>query len=264
MVFPHGLLLVLYVLPPPLQIMLAVLMVRKGLHRHYHFFFAYTVLSVFLSIYFLSWSIAFTSDRALYLKYYPHYFTAYWSLFAIRALLAFFILYRAFARACSGYRSLQSWGSVLFGIAVAVSLVIAIIGAEGMPHHEIHSLTTGVLAFSQSAQTILAGMFAFVLLFSIVAAVPLWEYGFGIVAGFGVQAVVLLAAFGFRSYSGPQSGSILEYANASAYLLAVGTWLGYLVMPMRGPFLHASNVDTDSSVRHMQALKDALKEFWQR
>jgi hypothetical protein len=264
MVIPHGWILVLYGLPLLFQLATAIIMLRRKLLKQYPFFSTYTVLSVALAGYLFCWTAAFSADQALYFKYYRHYFNIFWALFAVRSLLSYAILYRAFARGCSAYRSLRSWTSVLFGLAIAVSILIAIVGGHGLPRHEIHSVSAIVLAFSQSSQTILAAMFAFVLLFSIVAAVPLWEYGFGIVAGFGIQAVVLLAGVAWRSYAGPGHYILLEYANVIAYLLATATWLGYLVMPMRSALQHASNLESDGNARQVQALKDALKEFLHR
>jgi len=198
-----------------------VIMVRRKLRLEFPFFFAYALFQV----------ISVPVHFALYQRgVYADYFYAYWTSSAIGIGLGLAVLYEVFQHSFRPYAALRGLGSMLFRWATLVLLLVGLITAltsTGGPS----PLITGILSLERSIRMMQCGLLLLLLLFSPRLGISWRSHVFGITAGFGGYAAVVLTLITMRSHLNFPGDPAYSLINSLAYTLAAATWLGYLLAP---------------------------------
>jgi hypothetical protein len=212
----HAIELVIKWLPSPLQAWLVFLLVRKGFHRRFPFFFVYagyvTVVHLLREI------LAGKST----------YFLTYWSTEALSFVLSLLAIYESFQAIFGIYRRFL-WFRLLWPGTIAI---IWTYSAWRAWVHPPTSVTRGgailISVAILSAYTIVGLMILFFGLVRLV--ITRWyPYEFHIVAGLGLTSAGMVAAGIVRSQFGMRFPWFIAWAYPIASLIAVVLWVyGFL------------------------------------
>lgn len=204
-----------------LSLAVAVTLVRRKLRQEYPFFFAYAAFQVVSAI----------PLFALYQRgVYADYFYAYWTSSALGLGLGLAVLYEVFQHAFRPYAALRGLGSMLFRWATLVLLVVGLLTAFSAPMGP-SPLIAGILSLERSIRMMQCGLLLLLLLFSPRLGISWRSHLFGITAGFGGYAAVVLTLITLRSHLNFPGDPAYSLVNSGAYTLAAGAWLGYLLAP---------------------------------
>jgi hypothetical protein len=125
--FPHTLLWnYLWIAPHALQLLIVVVMLRRGLFREFPVFFAYTVFDI------LTEGMLFVLDHKGSVIS-EQYWTAYWILLGIETSLRFAIIFELFSSVFENYPALKQLTRISFRIATVVLLFAAVVVAARAP-----------------------------------------------------------------------------------------------------------------------------------
>ncbi len=204
-----------------IQLGVLVVMLKRGLHREYPYFFNYTMLRVL-------------SDVILFIVHnqsYTLYYFSYWVSAALSALLSFAVLYEIFQQAFRPYEALRDLGLILFRWSALVILLVAGMWAvtSGHPAQE-GSITNAILLAERSVRLMQCGLVFFLLLFSEYLGISRRNLLFGIALGFGLFASVNMLVASGLSHAGVVHVSVLRWINSGAYNLSALIWLGYTAL----------------------------------
>jgi len=211
---------VLWFAHPVLQLGIAGLMLYRGQHRRFRFFFGYivtqlvTFATVFPSLWHWHNAVAF-----LYL---------YWCCEAVSAALGFGVIYEVFVDVFRSFHTLRDLGTVLFKWAGLVMLLVAGVVSISTNSNQMPPWMQAILTAQRCVRIIQVGMVLFLLFFARYVGVSRRQQSFGIALGFGSFAVVelgLLASLVGNHLVNPW----MSIVNMSAYNVSLCLWLGYLV-----------------------------------
>jgi hypothetical protein len=219
------LLYALWIAQPVLETAIAIVMLRRGQHRTFKYFFAYLVAQV------LAFAVLFPTYRYNYSAYF------YVSEFAtaISVALGFMVIYEAFLDVFRPFHTLRDLGTVLFKWAGLVMLLVAGVAAVSTNSRDIAPWMQAILTAQRCVRLIQVGMVLFLLIFSRYLGVSRRQHSFGIALGFGGFAMVELAVIAIlAAYRVSEVG--LSVVNVGAYNGAILVWLGYMLAesPARG------------------------------
>lgn len=200
---------------PVLELALAVILVRRKLHREYPFFFIYLASSICIAI-----LRVFAANAS-----YRYYFLVYWRSEAVYALLGLLVLYEVFRWFFSAFYRHWRWFWMMFPAVIVVVLAASIWYAIDYPPVQANRVISFVLVFGIALNFVRIGLFF--LFFALVRIFKLrpWEYAFAIVVGFAMAAFGALTAYLLRSEFGTKFNPVVQYAPPVAYTLAVVLWL---------------------------------------
>ncbi len=219
----------LWMLAPLLQMLLAVVMVRRKLRAEFPLFFSYTIFQV------LSFILQFVAYQRSRLEY----FYVYWVTGALGVGLALCVIYEIFSSVFRPYESLRDLGSTLFRwaalVMVLVAAVMAINGGQSVPNQ----IMAGILTMERSVRIMQCGLVLFLFLFARSLGLTTRNHLFGIAIGFGIYAAVELIYVSLLAVGVPSS-HLLRVLKSSSYDVAVLTWVGYMLShePARRPALY--------------------------
>ena len=228
-------------------------LLKRRLVREYPVFFAYVAFHLLRSVLFAAYLLHWQRRMS-----YADYFYAYWAAQAISVVLGFTVIYEVYCRIFQNYDALQRLGSVLFGGAAVVLLLVAVLAAASAPGTDAPGMVRAVVLLERSVRVMQCGllMFLFVLLFYF--GLPWRNHIFGIALGFGVFATVELAAIAVRSQIGAIADTGLSRVNSAAYACGVLTWAYYLLAPEPAP-QYTGVVSHNDLERWNQALLEMLQ-----
>jgi hypothetical protein len=250
----------IYALSPALLLVLVALLLGKGKARSYPFFLAYLLLRILRSAILLP--VAFRFTQAPSVPLYQMYFITFWSTEVALALLVFITLYRAFHASFSRYPALSSWTGVLFMLAIAGCLLIAIfVTPAATGGRGVFSI---VLPLLQASMLLRTGMLAFLFLFLFVFGIGISarDYLFGMTVGLGLNGVIMLANTAAQTLIHlEQNRHRFGIGSNTADFVATTVWMAYLFVPQR-----TTQVSHDPSAvgSEVHPWKDALSGFLQR
>jgi hypothetical protein len=212
------LLYALWIAQPILETVIAVVMLRRGQHRTFKYFFAYLVAQV------LSFAVLFPTYR--YNE--SAYFYVSEVATAISVALGFMVIYEAFLDVFRPFHTLRDLGTVLFKWAGLVMLLVAGVVSVSTNSRDIGPWMQAILTAQRCVRLIQVGMVLFLLIFARYLGVSRRQHSFGIALGFGGFAIVELAVIAILSaYS--VSEVALSVVNVGAYNGAILVWLGYML-----------------------------------
>lgn len=212
------LLYALWIVQPVLAAAVAIVMLRRGQHRVFKYFFAYIVTQV------LTFVVAFPVYRYNYSAYF------YVSSFAtaVSVALGFMVIYEAFLDVFRPFHTLRDLGTVLFKWAGLVMLLVAGVVSVSTKSSDTAVWVDAILTAQRCVRIVQVGMVLFLLIFARYLGVSRRQHSFGIALGFGAFAVVELGVIavlaGYRL-----SELALSVVNVGAYDGAVLVWLGYML-----------------------------------
>jgi hypothetical protein len=211
------LLYALWIAQPVLETVVAIVMLLRGRHRTFKYFFAYVVAQV------LTFAVLFPTYRYNYSAYF--YVSSIAT--AISVALGFMVIYEAFLDVFRPFHTLRDLGTVLFKWAGLVMLLVAGVVSLSTRSADTAPWVEAILTAQRCVRIIQVGMVLFLLIFARYLGVSRRQHSFGIALGFGGFAVVELGVIailaGYRV-----SEVALSVINVGAYDGAILIWLGYM------------------------------------
>ncbi len=206
----------LWIAHPVLQTAIALIMLRRGQHREFKYFFAYIVTQI------AAFAVVFPAYR------YNHTAAFYtsWISTAISVALGFKVLHEAFLDVFRPFHTLRDLGTVLFKWAGLVMLLVAGVVSVSTSSLEMAPWMQAILTAQRSVRIIQVGMVLFLVFFARYLGVSRRQHSFGIALGFGTFAVVELLLV--ASWAGQHLGNLLmNMVNMGAYNSTLLIWLWY-------------------------------------
>jgi hypothetical protein len=204
---------------PALQLAVAAIMVRRGLHRKFKFFFGYilTQLVTFAIIFPAYWR----GSSAVY--YY-----LYWGCEFFSVAFGFAVIHEVFVDVFRMFHTLRDLGTVLFKWAGIVMFLVAGVVSLSTNSPRITPWAQAIITSQRCVRIIQVGMVLFLLFFSSYVGVSRRQHSFGITLGFGSFAVVELVLI--SSWVGHHlADPWVSIVNMAAYNGSLLVWLGYVV-----------------------------------
>jgi hypothetical protein len=203
---------------PVLEAGIAILMLRRGQHRAFKYFFAYIVTQI-LTFAVSLWTYRY-SDSV--------YFQISSFSTAISVALGFMVIHEAFLDIFRPFHTLRDLGTVLFKWAGLVMLLVAGVVSVSNNSSDFAPWAQAVLTAQRCVRIIQVGMVLFLLFFARYLGVSRRQHSFGIALGFGMFAVVELLLV--ASWNGYHFGDVaMSFINMAAYNGTLLTWLFYTV-----------------------------------
>jgi hypothetical protein len=212
----------LWIAHPLLQAGIATVMLRRGLHLKFKFFFAYIATQI------LTFAVIFPTYRYNY----SAYFYLYWFSNAISVLLGFKVIHEIFLDVFRPFHTLRDLGSVLFKWAGLVMLLVAGVVSVSSNSKDMVPWMQAIVTTQRCVRIMQVGMVMFLLFFSHYLGVSRRQHSFGIALGFGSFAVVELALI--ASWVGEHLGNLtMSMVNMAAYNATLLIWMGYALAKAR-------------------------------
>jgi len=210
----------LWIAHPVLQMGIATVMFRRGLHRKFKFFFGYvlTQLVTFAVIFPATWHS------------YSASFYLYWACDALSVAFGFAVIHEVFVDVFRLFHTLRDLGTVLFKWAGLVMLLVAGVVSVSTNSYEIAPWMQAIITSQRCVRIIQVGMVLFLLFFAHYVGISRRQHSFGIALGFGFFAVielVLICSWVGQHLGDPMTMSIL---NMAAYNGSLLVWLGYVAV----------------------------------
>jgi hypothetical protein len=208
----------LWIAHPVLQMGIAAIMLRRGLHRKFKFFFGYilTQLVTFAVVFPAMWHS------------YSAFFYFYWVSDALSIAFGFGVIHEVFVDVFRAFHTLRDLGTVLFKWAGLVMLLVAGVVSVSTDSSEIAPWMQAIVTSQRCVRIIQIGMVLFLLFFARYVGISRRQHSFGIALGFGSFAVielVLICSWVGKHWGDPTIMSILNMAAYNGTLLI---WLGYV------------------------------------
>jgi len=220
------LLYALWFVQPVLETVIGIVMLKRGQHRVFKYFFAYIVAQI------LTFGVAFPTYRYNY----SAYFYVSSLAIAVSVALGFMVIHEAFLDVFRPFHTLRDLGTVLFKWAGLVMLLVAGVVSASTNSSNIAPWMQAILTAQRCVRLIQVGMVLFLLIFARYLGVSRKQHSFGIALGFGAFAMVELGVIAvLASYR--VSEIALSVVNVGAYDGSILIWLGYMLAknPARDP-----------------------------
>jgi hypothetical protein len=238
MLYPHSLLWhYLWVGPHVLQLVLAMLLWRRGFHKQFPFFFTYLVYEAAEELTLYATDV-FRLGTA----------SAWWRTccagMAIEGLLKFAFSLELLLHLASSRPSLARRGKRLIGSTAAVLVAAAAWAASYAPISEQYPLVSYAYIVGQTIYLIQCGLLLFIFLFAAHYHLEWNRWSFGIALASGISTCVHLATWAvFANIGYLRRGYLLDFLNSGIYHFCVLLWFYYLLSPA-----HPSPASIDNRV----------------
>jgi hypothetical protein len=217
----------LWIAHPVLQMGIATIMFRRGLHRKFRFFFGYILVQL------VTFAVVFPA----YWRNYSAAFYIYWACDALSVAFGFAVIHEVFVDVFRAFHTLRDLGTVLFKWAALVMLLVAGVVSVSTNSSQIAPWMQAIITSQRCVRIIQAGMVLFLLFFSHYVGVSRRQHSFGIALGFGSFAVIELVVI--CSWVGNHlGGAWVSVLNMAAYNSTLLVWFGYVAF--RSPARDAS------------------------
>jgi hypothetical protein len=224
----HVLDYVLWLTTPCLQVVVVIIMRRRGLDRDFPFFFTYTILQV------VSEATLITMERLSY----SVYFYSYWIIAVLCILISFALINELFKAAFRPFAALCKLGEIIFRWAVVVGLLVAVADMLFFRHIRLPRISEGILVADRSARAMLCALVILLLLGCRYLRISRRDLLFGISLGFAIFTLtkVTLDSVALR-WRIPEL--VFGRINMTAYISACLIWLAYVTLAAQRPVLEA-------------------------
>ncbi len=204
---------------PILETGTAALMLQRGLHRKFKFFFAYLIVQI--ATFAVVFSASFHSYSAM--------FYLYWGFDALSVVFGFAVIHEIFVDVFRAFHTLRDLGTVLFKWAGLVMLLVAGVVSISTNSSEFAPWMQAIVTSQRCVRIIQVGTVLLLLLFSHYVGVSRRQHSFGIALGFGSFAVIELALI--SSWVGNHlGGTWMSILNMAAYNSTLLVWFGYVAL----------------------------------
>ena len=204
-----------------LQAGIAALMVRRGQHRKFPFFFGYILTQMFS---FCVMFPAYIHNSQSALTFY-----VYWGGQAISVACGFGVIHEVFIDVFRAFHTLRDLGTVLFKWAGLVMLLVAGVVSVSTNSTDVEPWFQAIITTQRCVRIIQVGMVLFLLFFASYMGVSRRQRSFGIGLGFGSFAIVelvLVASWVGNHLANPW----MSIVNMAGYNCSLLIWLGYCAM----------------------------------
>lgn len=209
----------LWVAHPILQMGIAIIMFRRGLHRKFKFFFGYILTQL------VTFAVVFPA----YWHSYSVSFYLYWTCDGLSVAFGFAVIHEVFVDVFRFFHTLRDLGTVLFKWAGLVMLLVAGVVSVSTNSSEIAPWMQAIVTSQRCVRIIQIGMVLFLLFFAHYVGVSRRQHSFGIALGFGSFAVIELVLI--CSWVGNHLGGFwMSILNMTAYNGSLLVWLGYVAV----------------------------------
>ena len=218
---------VLWAIHPILEVGIAALMFRRGLLRHFKFFFVYILAQL------VTFAVLFP---AYVWRSYSATFYVYWCMNAVSVTCGFLVIHEVFVDVFKSFHTLRDLGTVLFKWAGLVMLLVAGVVSVSTNSSEMPPWEQAIVTSQRCVRIIQIGMVLFLLFFSHYVGVSRRQHSFGMALGFGCFStveLVLIWSWVGNHLSGPTM-SIVKHDRVQCHSSPVA-WLccGQAACPRR-------------------------------
>ena len=200
---------------PLFELGIGTLMLRRGLHRKFPFFFGYIATQL------VSFAVLFGARG-----HYATFFYASWIEAAISVALGFGVIHEVFVDVFRSFHTLRDLGTVLFKWAGLVMLLVAGVVSVSTNSTDVVPWMQAIITTQRCVRIIQVGMVLFLLFFAHYMGVSRRQQSFGIALGLGSFAMVeliLVASFVGNHLANPW----MSMVNMAAYNISLMVWVGY-------------------------------------
>jgi hypothetical protein len=205
----------LWIAHPVLLTALAIVMLRRGQHRAYKYFFVYVVAQILL----------FGPILAIYFYWDAAFFYAASFDTLVSVALGFMVIWAAFLDLLPPFHASRNLGIVVLKWALLVTLLVAgVIAISNRPSDTAwgHAILTAWICL----RSVQVASVVFLLIFARYMGVSWRQHSFGIALGFAIFSVVELVLL--ASWDGYHLSTVLAgLINVGAYSFSLLIWLGY-------------------------------------
>jgi hypothetical protein len=214
----------LWIAPHALQIAIAIVMVRRGWFREFPAFFAYTLFQPVEegTLFILDHDAAVSAIQYWYI---------HWAGLAIDASLRFAIIYEIFSSVFEKYPGIKQLGRVVFRVAAAALLFIAIVVVARAPQGGRLQLLPRIHLVDLGVSVVQSGLLLLLVAFSHYFRLAWRSFAYGIAMGLGIFASVDLATEALRVWTGYVAGYAFDFVTMATYHCCVLIWLVYVLAP---------------------------------
>jgi hypothetical protein len=209
--------------PAVLQLVIAAVILRRGLVRQFPIFTTYTVYQVAaIAITYVALALHVSS---------LHYAYTYYPLQMFSIGLTFVVIYEIFKIVLEPYDALRRIWRALFVIAMLVLFGMAavwVLYGSGMPADR---LTQSMNMLERSLTVAQAGLLLLLFVLSSSLGLAWRSYSFGLALGFGTFAIVDLVLWSLRTQYGDQFWKPQSILNGLAYNVMIFIWAFYVLQP---------------------------------
>ena len=239
--------LALAMIAPVLQLALAIILFRRKLHRQFPLFFAYTLYSLLAIV-----------VRISVTKYPSTYFVIYWITDIISNILALLVIREVFLPSLEGFPEKYRWVRWILPVAVIGIVALAFWNAFYHPvgYGPLVSLAAGAYSFEISMRWLELTVFIVAAILDRTGHLALLLSETAILAGFGLAALLTLAADLSRAKFGVRFEEAFRYLPTTAYIGAAGIWLIGFLYKERKPRFRLS----DEQLSAMEAMLKRQQE----
>ena len=221
--YPHSFLWhYLWIAPHALQIVIAIIMIRRKLYRDFPIFLTYTIFQVLLE------GTLFALDHSPSVSG-PLYWAVYWPGSVVSIALRFAVISEVFGQVFSNYPGLKELSRVLFRWASAVLLLMAVLVATHTPSDGLSSLLSAIHVLDRAVGLMQSGLLLLLVGFSSYFGLSWRNITYGIAIGLALFSSMDLAMEAIRT--GSVAGYIFDMVNMATYHCCVMIWLVYLLAP---------------------------------
>ncbi len=258
----------LWIAPVPVFVWMALVMLRRKMHREYPFFSAFIAMQVAI----------FATDFYFYHRSPLSYFYSYFATSAVAVLLSFGVLYEVFGGVFRPFADLRELGRVLFRWAAVVLTLAALLLACSAPRVvPITPAFTVILNLMRSVEIMQCGLVLLMLLCSSYLGITLKHRIFGVALGFGITAAIDLMVVAVLVNYGQQAARFVQITKMLAYNISALLWLAYVYAGIeeRKPtkqFAHAEQwnyalataVNPGSNAPALPFIEHAVERVWKQ
>lgn len=197
------------------QVILLVIMAKKGLRKAFPIFFAYNAAYAVINVVL---SLADVTPGAA-----PAYFYMYWVLNAVLMLLEFGIMYEVFVHAVKPYSGLIDLAKMLFGWAALFLLLAAGLTAFSTAGSHLTQCAAGIAYLDRGLRMMQCGILILFFLFERRLGLSWRSHSVCAALGLGTVAATGLSLTFLRSQY-PALGLSFDLAENAVYFAAVIGW----------------------------------------
>jgi hypothetical protein len=218
----------LWVAPNVLLLFLGFLMWKRGLHKAFPAFFAFSIFSSIgqLSVYAADVIPSVTAEN---------FWRVDWASLLVEGPLKFAVVAEIFAWAFGPYPSLARLGKISIRTVGVVLVFTSATIAAYAPKNGSFGIVSGAHQLDQTIYLIETGLMLFIFVFSYYFKLQLDRHSFGIALGLSLSACVHLATWAIMANAKvPNSVRYdLDFLNMGMYHLCVFIWFYYLLVRVK-------------------------------
>jgi hypothetical protein len=215
----------LWLAPDVIQVLLAILIYRRGLHKLFPVFFVYLIYEAIETFALYAMDVLpFVSAQA--------YWKTFWVVLIVGGLLKFAVIGELLRHVLHSWPALARTGGHLLTLAGAILTLGAAVAAAYTTPDNPHWLVGGSHVLQQTFYIVQCGLILFLFAFAAHFKVAWDRSSFGIALGFAILFCQHLASWAvIAGIALPSKSALLTFLNMATYHVCVLIWCYYLLVP---------------------------------